>query len=104
MSFYKEEALNGKLKLMNFEGAAVHVAEEHKNRIVHATLNFGKYYIMASIMPDQPVNCDNGNSISIAIAKIEEGEQYFNNLSGGGIMIMPYYYFFFGAQNLRLDR
>lgn len=98
MEFYKA-ALNGNLHTMPFEGSPAEVPEEHKNRVMHATLTFGSAVIMASdSMPGTPITHGNGNSISIAAADVNEGEGYFNNLSAGGAVIMPYQETFWGAK------
>ena len=98
MEFYKD-ALNGNLHTMPFGDAPMEVAEEHKNRVMHATLTFANAVIMASDnMPEQTVTHGNGSSISIAATDVEEGERYFNNLSKGGTVVMPYEKTFWGAK------
>jgi len=98
MTFY-EEALQGKLEIMPFEGSPMEVPDDYKNKVMHATLTFGDAMIMASDgMPGQEVSQGNNVHISINATTVDEAEKYFNNLSVGGQIIMPLADTFWGAK------
>ncbi len=99
MTFYKE-CLAGELELMTFEGSPMEISEEHKDKIMNATWNFGAAVIMASAgQPNQP-EVNRGNDIHLSIASNDEteAERFFNNLSAGGTIIMPFKKTFWGAK------
>jgi len=98
MSFYKE-SLNGELDIMPFEGSPVDVPENHKQKVMHATLRFGNAVLMASdSMPGQTISSGNSVHLSIAAHNLEEAQSFFENLSKGGKIIMPFKKTFWGAK------
>ncbi len=90
LNFYKE-ALDGEIvHVHTFGQSPMPVAEEKKNKVMHAEFKAEGVHFMA---------CDNGdgytlnvgNNISMSLNFTDEGEQeaVFNKLSAGGTVSMP---------------
>ncbi len=92
MEFY-QSVLGGKLEISTFgdyASAEMPVADEQKDKVMHATLNNDLLSFMASdSMPDRPVEF--GGSISMSIAGTDEGQLkgFFKGLSEGGKVTLP---------------
>lgn len=99
MTFYAQ-ALDGQLEIMPFEGAPMEVPEDHKNKVMHATLTLasGANIMASDNMPGTEITHGNGCSISIGSDDVTQGETYFNNLAEGGTITMPYQETFWGAK------
>lgn len=100
MEFYAS-ALEAELNIFPFRGSAAEkdVPEEHKDKVMHATLSCHNIVLMASdAMPGQPVMKGNNMALSIASTNREEAVKFFQNLSKGGNVIMPFEKTFWGAE------
>ncbi|KAA3618444.1 MAG: VOC family protein [Calditrichaeota bacterium] len=96
MTFYKT-ALDGELEIMTFADSPMEVPEDHKNKVMHASVKFADAILMASDgMPGNEVTFGDAYNISIGAKSAEEGERYFKNLSEGGSVTMPYSEQFWG--------
>lgn len=92
MQFY-QSVLGGKLELTRFGDFAGHdmpVADDQKDKIMHATLTNGSLTFMASdSRPDQPVVFGDSVSVSLAGQDMAALTAAFNGLSAGGTITMP---------------
>lgn len=99
MNFYKD-CFDGEMEhIQTFDGAPMDVPDEHKNRIMHASLRAGELILMASdSMPGQPFT--NGNNISLSLNFSNEADQkdVFDKLSAGGNVTMELQDTFWGAK------
>src|SRR5579864_6950415 len=89
MEFY-QSILGGELTMQTFAESGMPVADEDKNKIVHAELKNGSFTFMASDGgKDHPVKM--GNNINMSISGTDEAvlTKYFNDLSEGGKIEMP---------------
>ncbi|MDC8005678.1 VOC family protein [Aureisphaera galaxeae] len=101
MNFYKE-ILNGEFTtFMRFGEAppnAFPVADEHKDLVMHCTLEFGEATLMASDT-NQPEHLVTGSNYHLSIGTdVTKGEAAFNALSEGGQILMPYADVFWGGK------
>lgn len=99
INFY-QHALNGEIKgIQTFGQSPMPVADEHKNRVMHAELHFGNNLIMASdSMPDRPVTPGTNFALSLNFTDVKEEEDVFNRLSTGGMVTLPLQDQFWGAR------
>ncbi len=101
MNFYKN-IFNGEFTtFMRFEDApadAFPVADEHKNLVMHCTLEFDGATLMASDT-NEPEHLVTGSNYHLSINASEaQGEATFNALSNGGNIMMPYTDVFWGGK------
>jgi len=102
INFYKE-VLDGEITvLMRFKEAPPEVfvvADEHKDLIMHCTLEFHGCSLLASdtIELDKHIVGSN-HSLSINVKSVEEGATIFNQLLEGGQPIMPFADAFWGGK------
>ncbi len=84
---------------MRFGDSPMEIPEDAKNRIMHATFNFGSSSFMASdSMPGQDVpNCSN-ITMSLGTEDIEATNTTFSALATGGRINMPLEDTFWGAR------
>ncbi len=93
LDFYAK-SLGGKILFSQTFGESPMGAEtpaDHKNKIMHATLEARGKQIMASDMPPgMPFEGYKGFSLSVQAKDVKEGEQLFKTLSAGGKVVMQY--------------
>lgn len=93
LAFYAQ-ALGGKVLFSMTFGESPMGAEtpaEHKNKIMHATLEARGHQLMASdAPPGWAFEGHKGFSLSVQGKDVQEGEQLFNALAAGGKVTMPY--------------
>ncbi len=93
LDFYAR-SLGGKILFSQTFGESPMGAEtpaDHKNKIMHATLEARGKQIMASDMPPgMPFEGYKGFSLSVQAKDVKDGEQLFKTLSAGGKIVMPY--------------
>lgn len=93
LDFYAK-SLGGKVLFSMTFGESPMGAEtpaDHKNKIMHATLEARGKQIMASDMPPgMAFDGYKGFSLSVQAKDVKEGEQLFKTLSEGGKVTMPY--------------
>lgn len=93
LAFYAK-SLGGKILFSMTFGESPMGAEtpaDHKNKIMHATLEARGKQIMASDMPPgMAFDGYKGFSLSVQAKDVKEGEQLFKTLSEGGKVTMPY--------------
>lgn len=93
LAFYAK-CLGGKILYSVTFGESPMGAEtpaDHKDKIMHATLEAQGHQLMASdAPPGYPVGGYKGFSLSVQAKDVKEGEQLFNALSAGGKVTMPY--------------
>ena len=89
MTFY-QKVLGGKLEMQKFGDTPMEMPAEHKNRIMHATLQNDTLSFMASdSMPGNEIVF--GNNVHISIAGTDEAllKKIFDGLAEGGKVDMP---------------
>ena len=99
MNFYKE-AIGAEILLVNRMGdSPMEIAENLKNKIMHARLQIGENTLYMSDTFD-PASLKQGNnvSLSIQIDDTEKLEKLFNSLSEGGTVKMALQDTFWGAR------
>lgn len=100
MTFY-HGIFGGDIYFMTFGEAPMEgMAEENKDRIMHASLTSGNLVLMASdSMPGMSPEIVNGTAVSLSIASkdLAESKEIFQNLSDGGTVTMPFEPAFWGA-------
>ncbi|MBT2301078.1 VOC family protein [Variovorax paradoxus] len=93
LAFYAK-SLGGKILFSMTFGESPMGAEtpaDHKNKIMHATLEARGKQIMASdLPPGMAFDGYKGFSLSVQAKDVKEGEQLFKVLSEGGKVTMPY--------------
>ena len=74
------------------------IADEHKNRVMHARMDAKAFSLMAS--DGMPGNEQKGGNISLSLnmEDVPEGERLFNVLSSGGAVETPLTDMFWGAK------
>ncbi len=104
-----EEALNfyarifgGKVTIQNrYDNPAMKAPKEFQNKVLHATLEFGKTTIMASdLMPKDPDKTGSGSgdaALSLNVTGPEEGKKVFEQLAEGGQIGVRFEKQFWGA-------
>jgi len=102
-----EEVLNAYINILDGSGQVVArfgdnpaypVPEEHKNRVMHASLQFDDNVIMLSdSMPGHQVIHGNGVNLSINHSDEERIRRIFAKLADGGQITMPLEKQFWGA-------
>lgn len=99
LNFYKE-AIGAEILLVNRMGdSPMEIAENLKNKIMHARLRIGENELYMSDTFD-PASLQQGNNVSLSI-QIDDStqlEKLFNNLSEGGTVKMPLQDTFWGAR------
>ncbi len=89
MQFY-QSVLGGELKMQTFAESGSPVADEDKDKIIHADLQNGDLSFMASDgNREHPVKMGDNISMSIAGSDEETLRKYFDGLSKGGKVTMP---------------
>lgn len=95
-----ERALGAKVEsVMRFSDVqGMPVAEENKNRIMHAALRIGEGTIMVSDMPPGRTVAAGGSAhIVMEFTDVEDMTKKFNALAEGGTVTMPLQDTFWGA-------
>jgi len=94
-TFY-QQVLGGTLEMMTFAQAPnpEQFPAEHRERIMHVSLNLGDYALMASdTLPGDscggPYEGIKGVSITLSPTSVAEGERLFDGLAAGGKVVMP---------------
>ena len=91
LNFYKT-ALDGEIVgLMRFGDSPMDLHEDDKNRVMHATFNFGdgSSFMASDSMPGQPRAVGSNITMSIGTSDLAATEKYFNQLANGGTITMP---------------
>ena len=92
MQFY-QSILGGELEINRFgafSSPEMPVADEQKDKVMHATLNNQSLSFMASDgMPDRAVVFGDSVTLSLAGTDSEQLTTFFNKLSEGGSVTMP---------------
>ena len=99
MNFYKE-AIGAEILLVNRMGdSPMEIAENLKNKIMHARLQIGENQLYMSDTFD-PSTLKQGNNVSLSIQVDDTAklEKLFNDLSAGGKVTMPLADAFWGAR------
>lgn len=101
LNFYAK-ILHGKVTIRNrYDNPAMKSPKEFQNKILHATLEFGKTKIMASdIIPKDPNQSGIGSgdaALSIDVSSPEEGKNVFEQLGEGGRVNVRFEKQFWGA-------
>jgi PhnB protein len=89
--FY-EQCLGGKIVAKMTYGEspmAEQAPPEHRNRIMHITLNVGDIVIMGADAPPQMFEKPQGFSLNLNFDNIVEAERVFNELAENGTVKMP---------------
>jgi PhnB protein len=89
--FY-EQCLGGKItEKMTYGGSpmAEQTPAEHRDRIMHITLNVGDIVIMGADAPPQMFEKPQGFSLNLHFDNIAEAERVFNALAENGTVKMP---------------
>ena len=93
LAFYAQ-ALGGKILFSMTFGDSPMGAEtpaEHKNKIMHATLEARGHQLMASDAPPEwKFEGYKGFSLSVQANNVDEGKKLFDALAAGGQVTMPY--------------
>lgn len=99
LNFYKD-VLGGEIAYMQrFGDSPMEISDDAKNRIMHATFNFGGNSFMASdSMPGQDAPDCSNISMSLGTDDIEATNRTFAALSEGGRVNMPLENTFWGAR------
>ena len=100
LNFYKDVFDGEIVGLSRFGEAPMPMDDDAKNRVMHATLNFGDgNSLMASdSMGGQEVPSTSSITLSLSGTDLEEGTRYFEQLSEGGQVNMPFEDTFWGAR------
>lgn len=98
LNFYKG-AFDGEIILINRYGdSPMQVAENWKNKIIHARLRFGDNLIMISDSHDGQMAKKEGNiQLSVQVDNENKMNEVFNKLAAGGKITMPLAKQFWGA-------
>jgi len=88
-----EKVLKGKITMMMRYGEspmADQTPPDHRNHIMHVTLQVGDEAINGSDAPPQHYSKPEGFNVAISLKDSAEGERIFKELSAGGQVIMPF--------------
>jgi PhnB protein len=99
LNFYSK-IFNGKLNIENrYDDPGMQAPKEYHDKVLHATLEFEGYSIMAcDSLPGSEAKTETGNvSLSIAASDAETGKMLFEQLSQGGKVNMAFEKQFWGA-------
>jgi PhnB protein len=99
LNFYKE-ALGGEILQISYMGdRQMEVAEDLKNKVMHARLKIGENVLYMSDTFD-PASVRQGNNVSLSLEVEDTGklETLFIKLSAGGAVKMPLEDTFWGAR------
>jgi len=91
MMFY-QSVLGGNLSIQTFEEAFPETPQEHKNRVMHASLEAESIRIMASdTSPEYGPPFVQGNNVHLSIIGNDEStlREWFGKLAEGGTVTMP---------------
>jgi PhnB protein len=93
-----QKIFNGNISNVSRFGETFPVADDQKNRVMHARLAFGDNMLMFSDnMPGKLVDFGNGISLSIGLTDEAEARSVFGQLAEGGKITMPMEKQFWGA-------
>jgi len=73
------------------------VADELKNKVMHAHLTFDGNEIFMSDSGGRQINHGNGTAMSIGLSDEAQARKIFEQLSAGGEVVMPFEKQFWGA-------
>ena len=88
-----EKVLNGKITFKMTYGEspmADQMPPDHRNRIMHISLQVGDETISGSDAPPQHYSKPEGFNVAISLKDAAEGERIFKELSAGGQVQMPF--------------
>lgn len=100
LEFYSK-ALEGSVAFsQTFGDSPMPVAEDQKNRIMHATFKAGDLVFMCSDTNDQMGQVSAGTNVSLSLnfSDVERMDKIFHALSEGGNITMPLQDTFWGAR------
>jgi PhnB protein len=104
MTFYAD-ALGGTVRIMRFGDSPMPVAPEHKDRVMHATVNAGGVTFMASdTMPGHPFTQGTNMHMSLNFADTATQDAVWARLAEGATVTMPLTEQFFGRFGMLVDR
>lgn len=104
MRFYAN-AIGGDLNVMRMGDSPMPVPEEHKNRVMHATLRGPALTLMASdTMPGMAIQNGNTVHLSLNFDSPEEQTAAWNKLAEGATITMPLGDQFFGRFGILTDK
>ena len=98
LNFYNG-IFNGKVEIISrYDNPAMNVSEEFKNKILHASLQFGKYNLFASDVMPKKINREITSNIALSLGLKDEilAREFFNKLSTGGEIHIPFKKQFWG--------
>ena len=98
LSFYKE-VFNGKVEVVSrYDNPAMNVPEDFKNKILHASFQFGKYSLFASDVMPKKINREVASNIALSLGFHDEifAQKLFDKLSSGGDVHVPFKKQFWG--------
>jgi PhnB protein len=103
MKFYAD-VLGGSLEIHRMGDSPMPVPEEHKNRIMHATVKSSAITLMASdTMPGQELTRGSQVHLSLNFTDKAEQDRVWSRLSTGGTVTMPLGDQFFGRFGMLTD-
>lgn len=90
IEFYKQ-ALGAEAQIMTFADAPMDIPEDHKSKIMHATVcvEDGEFFLSDG-MPGAPFDAGMRAQLSIGTDDLEKAKKYFAALSDGGSVSMPF--------------
>ena len=99
LNFYKDIFDGEIVGLMRFGDSPMEISEDAKNRVMHATFNFGNNSFMASdSMPGQDAPDCSNITMSLGTNDMEATNTTFSALAEGGRINMPLEDTFWGAR------
>ena len=98
LNFYKE-VFNGEIiQLSRYGESPMNTAENIKDKVMHARLQFGEVLIMASDMiNDPPIRSGDNVSLSVECDNERQLQDVFSKIAAGGKITMPLQEQFWGA-------
>jgi PhnB protein len=98
LNFYRD-ILNGRIEIVSrYDNPAMKMPEEFKNKILHASFQFGNYTLFASdVMPkNQDEQMTSNVAISLALKDEVNARDIFDRLSSKGEIHIPFKKQFWG--------
>jgi PhnB protein len=99
LNFYSK-ILDGKVTIQSrYDNPAMRAPKEFQNKVLHASLEFGKHIILAcDVIPGHTVSRGSLDiSISLTVTNPDEGRKIMEQLADGGVVHVPYEKQFWGA-------
>ncbi len=98
LNFYNE-IFNGKIEIVSrYDNPAMNVPDDFKNKVLHASFQFGPYHLFASdVMPKKTERELTSNiALSLGLRNEIQAHQLFDKLSSGGQVHIPFKKQFWG--------